>query len=589
MLLELTINDFAIIDRLRIDTGPGLTVLTGETGAGKSIIIDALGALLGARVGPEYIREGATGARVEGIFDLPEPVPASLHERLEEYGLEPEDGTIVLGRELSRTRGVARANGRAVPVAALQSVGGAMVVIHGQTDHLALLRSADQLNLLDRFAGLQPLRAAMAGVAARLRQVRAERAALARDEREAARRLDMLRYQIDEIERAGVRSGEDDELEQEIQVLAGAERLQELASQALALLSGDGADEPAAHDLLGRVEQTFQELVRIDQSRHDLAAAATSLLEQAQDLARDVRHYHDAVEHDPERLAAAQDRLDLLKQLKRKYGATIEEILAFHDEAAREAEQLAHREERQSDLEAEEARLVEEATETAGKLHAARVAAGRALAERVERELQDLAMRGARFRVALHQTPDPEGLPCPEGETFECAGPYAFDATGVDRAEFLVAPNIGESLKPAAKIASGGETSRMMLALQSVLSEADETPTLVFDEVDVGVGGRSGRVLGEKLWELARRRQVFCITHLPQVAAYGDDHVTVVKEVSEGRTRTVVRRLEGAARFEEVAQMLGGHRAGDTASAAARDLLLQAEAWKRDRQRSGAA
>ncbi len=580
MLLELSIRDFAIIDALRLDAGNGLTVLTGETGAGKSIIIDAMGAILGGRVGSEYIREGATSARIEAIFSVPQTLPPDLAVLLDEYGLEPEDGTIALSRDLARSRGTARANGRAVPVSVLQSLGQHLAAIHGQTDHLALLRASDQLALLDRYAGLQERRVRMSTTIASLRQVRAERVRLSKDERDAVRRLELLRFQIDEIEQAALKPGEDVELEQEQRVLAGAERLQELSAQSLTLLAGDGGDEPSVEDLLARLHSSLVDLARIDPSRQEVETAAATLLEGARDLARDVRRYSELIDHDPARLEAVQERLETIKQLKRKYGTTIEEVLAFWTSASDEAETLVHREEHQADLADREHALVLTAASMAAELHHERVIASQRLARAVECELNDLSMAGARFDVALRQTPDPEGLPCDLAVGTVEPGPYAFGPWGVDRAEFLVAPNVGESLKPAAKIASGGETSRIMLALQSVLSEADQTPTMVFDEVDVGVGGRNGRVLGEKLWQLAARRQVFCITHLPQIAVFGDVHFKIVKEVYEGRTRTTLRQLEPDGRAEEIAQMLGGHRAGQTTAVAARDLLHEADEWK---------
>jgi DNA repair protein RecN (Recombination protein N) len=584
VLLELTIQDFAIIDRLHLSAGPGLTVLTGETGAGKSIIIDALGAVLGGRTGAEYIREGANSAHVEAIVEVPQEVPSAIETWLVDYGMEQEDGSLVLSRDVGRARGVARVNGRVVPTAALQSLGLALVTIHGQTDHLAIQRAADQLELLDRYANVKSERAAMAEAANALRQVRRDLANLATNEREMARRLELLRFQVDEIQTAGLRPGEDELLVAEQRVLASVVRLRELTELCVTLMTGDGSDAPTVEDLLARADASMSELARIDPAQESLHAALVTLLEGARDSARELRSYQDSLEDDPQRLAAVQERLETIKQLKRKYGATIEEIVAFGRSAADEVDALTHREERQAALLEREQALLAEAAQCAMILHRVRSAASVRLATEVECELQDLHMRDAKFSVALRQSPDPSGLTCTLSSDGAPEGPFAFDATGIDGAEFLVTPNVGEGLKPLAKIASGGETSRVMLAFLTVLSDVDQTPTMVFDEVDVGVGGRNGQVIGEKLWQLARRRQIFCITHLPQVAVYGDDHVRIGKETVDGRTHTTIGQLDDRGREDELALMLGGQRASDSAAGAARELLHRASAWKRERE-----
>jgi DNA repair protein RecN (Recombination protein N) len=572
MLDELDIRNIAIIDHLHIRFQGGLTVLTGETGAGKSIIIDALGILMGGRAGGDMIREGESQARVEGVFLLPEdPV---LMDIVTEYGLTAEDGTLIVARELARVgRGGARVNGRAVPIAVLQRLGERLVDIHGQTEHLALLRAADQLDILDRYAGLTSRRGEMADLARRLRALRAEIARLSGDEREAARRLDLLRFQVEEIDRACLRPGEEEQLVTDLRVLAGAEKLRLLAGQLHAILAGGEDDGMPAEDVLGKAAQLAADVARIDPAQEEAAHRIDALLADVQDIAREVRRYADAIEEDPERLAQVLERQELLRTLKRKYGATIAEILAFRDEAAADAAAISHSDERRRELAEEEARTATEAGLAAAALSAARQQAATLLADRVQEELGGLNLHGATFQVRLHRQPDPTGLVTDEGR-------YAFDLTGLDRVEFLVAPNVGESPKPVAKIASGGETSRIMLALKSALADADQTATLVFDEVDVGVGGRSGRVIGEKLWLLAQRHQVLCITHLPQVAVFGDHHQRIRKLVREERTATEVEALVAGERVDEVAQMLGGRAISETTKRASQDLLEQAERWK---------
>ncbi|HEY8744871.1 MAG TPA: DNA repair protein RecN, partial [Chloroflexota bacterium] len=522
MLEELDIRNFAIIDHLQLRFQAGLTVLTGETGAGKSIIVDALGILLGGRAGIDLIREGAAQARVEGIFRLSDD--AALAATLAEYGVEDEDDTLILARELSRAgRSTARVNGRAVPLTAVQRISERLVDIHGQTEHLALQRAADQLEILDRYAGLTVRREGMAALVRRLRAVRAEITRLSGDQRAAARRLDLLRFQVDEIERAALTAGEEATLETELRVLAGAEKLRQLAGQLHGILAG-GDNDASAEDILGTAVRLAGEIVRIDPAQADTAARLEAALGDVQDIAREVRRYADTTEDDPERLATLLDRQEIIRTLKRKYGATVGDVLAFRDEAARDADAIGRSDERRAELESEEVQLATEASLLAGDMSTARQRAATELAERVQQELASLNMGGAIFQVRLTRRPDPNGLAVGDSS-------FAFDLTGVDQVEFLVAPNVGEAPKPVARIASGGETSRIKLALKSALSEADQTATLVFDEVDVGVGGRSGRVIGEKLWQLARHHQLLCITHLPQVAVFGDRHQKIRKVV----------------------------------------------------------
>jgi DNA repair protein RecN (Recombination protein N) len=588
MLDELDIRNIAIIDHLHLRFQAGLTVLTGETGAGKSIIIDALGILLGGRAGVDLIREGETQARVEGVFEAPDDIMFSA--TLAEFGLEGEDATLILARELSRTgRNTARVNGRAVPLSVLQRVSERLVDIHGQTEHLALLRASDQLAILDRFAGLGARREQMAALVRKLRGLRAAIARLSGDQREAARRLDLLRFQVEEIDRAALSVEEEATVAAEIQILAGAEKLRQLAGQLHAVLAG-GDDTTSAEDILGSAVHLAAEIVRIDPTQDERTGGLAAVLGDVQEIAREIRRYADAVEEDPQRLAALLERQELIRTLKRKYGATVEEVLAFRAEAAREAATISHSDERRAELADEEEQAARAAGTLAGALSAARCQAAVQLAERVQQELASLNMGGAAFQVRLSRRHDAEGLaiepssgpsvaPAQSG-TEDQTSPFAFDLTGIDQVEFLVAPNVGESPKPVARIASGGETSRIMLALKSALSEADQTATLVFDEVDVGVGGRSGRVIGEKLWQLAKHHQLLCITHLPQVAVFGDHHQKISKAVQGGRTSTAVDPLDEAGRIEELAQMVGGIAVSVTARRAAQDLLTQAQQWK---------
>jgi len=568
LLSELTITNFAIIDRIQLTLVPGLSVLTGETGAGKSIIIDAVSTLLGGRADAELIRAGTEGARVEGIFVLPPTLREELTPLLHEQGLQDDSGgELILARAINRSgRNVCRVNGRAVPLSVLAQLGERLVDIHGQSEHLSLLRVKEHLNFLDRYAGLQEQRAAVAEGVRALRRVREELASLHRDERELARRADLLQYQVHEIEDAQLLPDEEDELLNERKLLLNAERLSELSHSAYQTLAG-GEEQHTIADLLDSVLRDLTELERLDAQVAAQRQVVEETTYQLEDLARTLRSYRDGVEFNTVRLQAVEERLDLIHGLKRKYGGCIPEILRFAQEAARELHAITHNEERMAELEQEQARLVADVGAQAAALSAERRAAAERLSTGIERELDELSMKQAHFVVDIQWKEAEEGL-LVEGKN------YAFDLTGIDRVEFLISPNVGEPPKPLAKIASGGETSRLMLALKAVLSAADQVPTLIFDEIDQGIGGRAGGVVGLKLWGLTSEHQVLCVTHLPQLACYGDTHFQVDKAESEGRTVTRVRMLEGQERIEELAAMLGGP-AGKTQLRSAEEMFQE--------------
>jgi len=559
MLSELTIQDFAIIDHLHLRFDAGFCVLTGETGAGKSIIIDAVSLLLGGRGETEFIRTGAEQSVIEGVFRLDEETQALVNPLLEQDALEGDDPAIlVLARELRREgRNVCRVNGRAVSLKILRGIGEHLVDIHGQTEHLSLMRVREHVDLLDRYGELWPLREQIAAVVERLRAVRRELAGLRHDERELARRMDLLQYQVTEIEAAHLEPGEEEELVQERTRLANAERLRELADEAFAALY-EGVDEQAsAVDLLQMAARALGGLALVDPSTGPLGEAAEAASYQLEDLADQLRGYRDQVEFNPRRLNQVEDRLALIHSLQRKYGDSIEEILAFAERAQRELQTIEHSEELIVVLEDEEEQLLQRIGRLGAELSDRRREAGERLAAGIEGELDELSMSRARFGVDLAWRDAADGAYVEERRV-------SFDLTGLDRVEFLVAPNVGEPLKPLVRIASGGETSRLMLALKTVLAQADRTPTLIFDEIDAGIGGRVGSVVGQKLWGLtvgdggkARHHQVLCVTHLPQLASYGDLHLQVSKTVVADRTVTGVRLLEGAAREQEMASMLG--------------------------------
>jgi DNA repair protein RecN (Recombination protein N) len=574
MLSELTIHDFAIIDHLHLRLQPGLVIFTGETGAGKSIIIDAVDLLMGGKSDPTLVRAGADVARLEGVFRLDPAIGPGVREILAREALLDDDGAneLVLSREVRREgRSVSRINGRMVNLALLKELGEWLVDVHGQSEHLSLLRTREHLVLLDRFANLEADREAYARVVSELGAVRRELGELRRSQRELERRLDMLDFQIKEITAAKLKPGEDKTLLEERTRLANAEKLAALAEEAALALS-EGSDEvPSAADLIGEAARALNSLAKIDPTVSDQRDLAVALSEQFKELARDLADYREQIEFNPKRLDTVEERLELIKNLQRKYGATIDDILAFCAQAEAEQSSLTNSGERMAELEAREEKLLRRIGQLGGKLSAARQAAAERLARAIETELADLRMDRAQFGVDFQLVDDPAGA-------YANGRRVAFDSTGLDRIEFLVAPNVGEGLKPLARIASGGETSRLMLALKGVLASADRTPTLIFDEIDQGIGGRVGATVGYKLWALSGAHQVLCITHLPQLAGFGDQHFRVEKAIQGDRTLTHVRPLDEAERAPELAQMLGV--AGEKALESAAEILAHVRQTK---------
>jgi len=572
MLRHLRIRDFAIIDELELELAGEFVVLTGETGAGKSILVDAVELILGGRAETTFVRAQAQAALIEADFSVSPETYAVLQPLLEAEGLADEAGQLTLGREIRREgRNICRVNGRSVSLNLLREIGERLVDVHGQSEHLSLLRVGEHLDLLDRFGHLDGVRAEYEAGYALLSQVRKQLGALRQTERDAARRSEFLAFQIQEIESAKIRPGEETALAEERTRLANAEQLASLAAEAASSLDEAIDERPTAVDRLGEAVAGLQSLARVDPSLAQLPLEVQALLEQTADLAKRLRQYRETIEFNPHRLDEVEERLGLLKGLMRKYGDNLPAVLAHAEAARHELETITHAEERLAELSAQEDQLLHALGAAAQALSQARASAGERLASGIEGELEDLRMPGARFGVELQQQADPQGV-------FIDGQRVAIHAHGADRGEFLVAPNPGEGLKPLVKIASGGETSRLMLGLKSVLARADRTPTLIFDEIDQGIGGRVGGIVGFKLWRLARQHQVLCVTHLPQLAAYADQHFRVEKVQRAGRTFTTIGPLSQAERLAELALMLGG--AGEANARSAAELVAQAEADK---------
>jgi len=573
MLFELSISDFAIIENLALHFSPGFNVLTGETGAGKSIVVDAVSMLLGGRADTGYVRSGSDEALIEGVFHLSQEVQQNLDPLLERYGLTGDDDALILSRQIRRSgRSVSRVNGRAVPVSVLREVGGHLVDIHGQGDHLSLLRVREHVQFVDRYAGLGSERSAIGAAVAELRSVRRSLGELLRDERELARRVDLLEYQLQEITAARLEPGEEEELSRQRHLLANAERLSLLADAAYRDLYEGEEGSRSALDAMGGALEQLKDLTELDSELTALFESLEAASFQVEETARSLRAYRDEIEYDPARLRKVEERLDLIYGLKRKYGESVAAVVRYAEEAAQELDQITHSEERIAELRKDEAGLLRRVGELGQSLSSLRREAARRLEQAIEAHLGDLAMGQARFRVDSRWVESEDGVEL-DGRR------YAFDATGLDRVEFLVAPNAGEPPKPLAKIASGGETSRLMLAMKSVLSAADPVPTLIFDEIDVGIGGRAGAIVGRKLWELSQRHQVLCVTHLAQMACFADAHYNIAKETAKDRTTTSATQLVGDRRVEELALMLDG-TISDVACRNVRDLIERVQHTK---------
>ena len=549
-LTELTVENLAVIERARLPISPGFTVLTGETGAGKSLVVDALALALGARAATDQVRTGTDAARVEAVFT---DVAADDDDPLADV-LAAGEGMAIIRREVGADgRSVVRVNDRSVTVGGLATLGARLGEIHGQHEQQRLLAGERQLALLDRFGELDG-RVAEVGAAHRAwRATVAQAAEMLTAQHELARRVELLRHQADEISAAALRPGEDEALEQQLRSATHAEAIARAAHAAIQALR----DENAGLDALASVRAELTQAAALDERFATLADRAGSVEAEAVELARDVAGLGERIDLDPDTRAAAEERLAILYDLKRKYGETLEAVIGFGEESAAELERLEQQDAVREQLRADQERRRAELEKAAAALGRERRKAAKELARRVNAELPALGLPAGAFDVQV--------------EAAEVG------SSGADRVTFTFAPNPGEPARPLGRIASGGEASRLSLALKVVLAGADETPVLVFDEVDAGIGGRHGTALGERLRDLARFHQVLCVTHLAQVAAFADVHVHVGKRVEDGRTVAEATVLDADARAAELAAMLAGEGAGDEARAAA-DALLRAAA-----------
>ena len=557
MLEHLHIKNAALIKESEISFGEGLNILTGETGAGKSMVIDSLQFALGGRAGKDFLRHGEKMASVEALFAVQS---SALQEKLEENGIEPEeDGSVLITRTLSETgKSVCRVNGSTVTVSMLKEIAEDLIDIYGQHEHQSLLNPSKHIRLLDRFCGagfgdaMEEYKASFSA----LKEIDKQLDALMGNESQREQRMDILSFQKDEMEAAAIKAGEEEDLLEQKKRLGSMEKLMRLTGESIALLY-DGNDRmPSACDQLGDALSKLQEAAEYDHTLTPFVDALADAYAAVEDTARELKREADKQENDPEALEQIEERLQIIYKLKRKYGGTVEAVLAFYDKVVEELDFLANSNEKVAELMAIREKEQKKLTAYAETLTARRKDTAEQVAEQIETALRDMEMKDARFHIQIDEK-------------------YDWTADGKDKVEFLISANAGERLKPLAKIASGGEMSRVMLALKTVLVDADDIGTFIFDEIDTGVSGRTARKVGEKMRFLGGKRQILCITHLPQIAAMADSHFLIEKESDGEETTTKVTPLTEEGSVGEVARLMGGSDVTETTLAAARELIQE--------------
>lgn len=565
MLRSLNVENFALIHQLKMDFAAGFNILTGETGAGKSILIDAVQAVLGSRTSSDYIRTGTDAAYIEAVFEINDQLDSLFFA----WGWETEeDGRLIMSRRITRQgKGQCAVNGRAATLSMLRQIGETLLDIHGQHDHQSLLRSEQHGEMLDLFGGsdLITQKAMVAQYYQVWKNLTKALQECIGNERERAQRLDMVRFQQQEIATAKLKIDEDMLLQEEWKVLASAEKLKTAAESAYEYLYAGQKGQASVMDGLENAVARLREIAKVDKQMQGTLAVTESALYQLQDVSREVADYKENIEADPQRLQAINTRLDLIEKLKKKYGSTVTEITEFQHSLTVELDQLMNGEERAAELQKESNAVYEQLAGAMERLTAMRKAAAVRLVTELRRELADLGMKQAVFDIAFEQA--------------------AVSAKGQDRMEFMFSANPGETPKPLAKIISGGEMSRVMLALKTVLANVDRIETVIFDEIDTGIGGGAARAVAEKMAQIACSRQVLCITHLPQIACMADQHFSIRKRVEGERTYTEVTALDPQAQKIELARMLDGVHVTNTTLEHAGEMLdlaqKQKKIWKK--------
>ncbi|HHW22624.1 MAG TPA: DNA repair protein RecN [Clostridiaceae bacterium] len=558
MLIQLDVENVAIIEKLNIPLFKGFNVLTGETGAGKSIIIDSLNALLGSRVSKELIRSGSDKAFVQGLFSN----AGDLAELLESFGIEPQDdGNILISRVITESgKNICRVNGTMVTVSMLRDIGQRLVDIHGQYDNQSLLRTETHIELLDLFAGekLAEEKRQYRILLDKLNELKSRLRSLSGEGKERERTMDMLRFQINEIESADLHAGEDEELRRQSKILSHSEEIVNAFSQAYQMIRGEDRDDQSALDKIGLSLDLIRKVEELDPEYKMISSSLEEIGEKLVDISREIRKIRDGTEYDPNLHKSIEERISLIQGLQRKYGETVTDVLTYLEDARKRLDEIERSEELILAIKKDIEDVEKDLHKKCEVMNRLRTEAAKELEKGILKELADLEMPRTQFLVSV--------VSCPE---------EGFTENGTDKVEFLFSPNAGEPLKPLSKIASGGEMSRCMLAIKTILADIDAIPTLVFDEIDTGVSGKAASRLGEKLKAVAGMHQVICITHHAQIASQADTHYLIEKKEQDGRMLTQIKLLDRKEREEEISRLLSGEHATETARKLARELLKQ--------------
>lgn len=570
MLLQLDISNIALIEKVSVEFGYGLNVMTGETGAGKSIIIDSINAVLGERISKDLIRTGSEKGFVEAVFAVDN---ARFQDVFDEYGIETEaDGTIVISREFSLAgRNICRINGKMATVSMLKAIGERLIDIHGQHDNQSLLRTESHAGLLDSFGGtaVLQLKDKYASLLTEYKEIKTKLRNVTGEHGERERKIDLIKYQIDEIKKAKLKKDEEDELSKQKILLSSSEKITDSLAASYELLYTGGNAGKSAVDALNEALSDIGSITRYSPGFDEIYKKLQEVSYQLEDAVDDIRKQRDNTDYDPDRLEQIEERLDLIYKLKRKYGSSVEDVLAFCSRRETELNELHRSEEIAAGLTEKLKEMGSQLYDIAIKIDIERRKAACVLEECIGQELDDLEMKKARFKVDIFFD-----------ESCDSYGEHRFLQGGLNKVEFLISPNAGEPLKPLAKIASGGEMSRIMLAIKKILADVDMIPTLIFDEIDIGISGKAAQKVGEKLSYISGKHQVICVTHLAQIACMADNHYLIEKLSDNESTRTYINKLSGNEIEQEISRILGGNGISGTSVKYAKELLDSAKIFK---------
>ena len=563
MLEHLHIKNVALITESEIDFEPGLNILSGETGAGKSMVIDSLNFALGERIGGNFVRKGEKSAVVEALFTVRDD---TILKKLEQNGIKlEEDGTVLLTRTMNQSgKTICRINGSTVTVSMMRECAEGLMDIHGQHSHQSLLNTARHIQILDRFCGkkLEEEKQSFQTTYKKLKEIEKDLMQLMGDGKERVRKMDLLQFQMEEIGQAKLQIGEEEELLERRQILVNGEKIRNLTENSLLLLYHGTETESSAIDQLSRALEEVSDLAEYDNTIQNIYTTLSSVYAQMDDAVRDLKHYADTISQEPEELESVEERLQLIYGLKRKYGGSIEEILDFYQKAEKELDFLSNSEEIVQKLNKQKKNIEQELMKQAEILSNIRKEKAKQIQKNIEQQLWDLEMKHGKFAIAIEDKKE-------------------ISLHGKDKVEFLISANAGEELKPLAKIASGGEMSRVMLALKTVLAEADSIEVFIFDEIDTRVSGRTAHKVAEKMALIGKSHQIICITHLPQIAAMADHHFLIEKTTQQEKTITTVKPLNEEESAHEIARLIGGAKMTQATWTAAKELKEQADAWKK--------